>query len=358
MSEISSGKTSQLSQPQTTTTAPGPGSSAAAAPAIHGAIDKAGSKRPVIGRGEHTYEVYHDWGQLPTHITYGRTHGIDIDRGGFIYVYHTVHATSQSSDTVVVFDPDGNFVKSWGKDFRDGAHGLHISPEGNEEFLYLCDVKRNIVVKATRDGEEVLTLGYPEQSEPYGSGPDGKRPKYTPTNVAIAPNGDIYVGDGYGSSYNIQYNQQGEYVRTFGGEGAAPGKVQCPHGLTVDTRGEEPLLLVADRANSRLQYFTLDGKHVRFDLGVIYPCHFDTFRSELLIPDLSARVTIMDKANRVILHLGEGLDDWKERRQLSRDNFIPGKFVCPHSACYDRDGNIFVAEWVEVGRITKLQRVS
>src|ERR1700680_3236661 len=132
MSEISNGKTSKLSQPQTPATAPGTGSSAAAAAAIHGATDKAGSKRPVIGRGEHTYEACHDWGQLPAHITYGKTHGIDIDRSGFIYVYHTGHANNQASDTVVVFDPDGNFVKSWGKDFRDGAHGLHISQEGNE----------------------------------------------------------------------------------------------------------------------------------------------------------------------------------------------------------------------------------
>jgi hypothetical protein len=348
MADISSGKKSTTSEAQM----------AASTPTAGGAIGKAGSNRPVIGSGEHLYEVYHDWGRLPAEISYGKTHGIGIDRDGSLYVFHTVHATSQSSDAVVVFDRDGQFVKSWGEEFRDGAHGLHISLQGDGEFLYLCDIKRSIVAKTTLDGEEVFRLGYPDQSEAYMPGPDGIRPKYTPTNVAIAPNGDIYVGDGYGSSYIIQYDRQGKYLRTFGGEGDAPGKLKCPHGLMVDTRGEKPLLLVADRGNSRLQYFTLDGKHVRFDFGVISPCHFDTFRRELLIPDLSARVTLMDETNSVIIHLGEGLDDWKERRQLSRENFIPGKFVCPHSACYDRDGNIFVSEWVEVGRVTKLRKLS
>jgi DNA-binding beta-propeller fold protein YncE len=333
-------------------------SSTGSAPAVQGTTDKAAAKRPVIGNGEHTYEVYHDWGQLPAQIAYGRTHGIGIDRNGSVYVFHTVHATSQSSDAVVVFDPDGRFVKSWGKDFRDGAHGLHISAEGHEEFLYLCDIKRNVVTKTTLDGEEVFSLRYPEESAAYSPGPDGQRPKYTPTNVAIGPTGDIYVADGYGSNHIIQHDKGGKYLRTFGGEGDAPGKLKCPHGLMVDTRGKEPLLLVADRANNRLQYFTLDGQHVKFDFGVIYPCYFDTYGGDLLVPDLSARLTIMDVTNSVIVHLGEGLDDWKERRQLSRDNFIPGKFVCPHSACYDRDGNIFVAEWVEVGRVTKLRRVS
>lgn len=188
------------------------------APLILGATDKSGSKKPIIGSGEHTYEVTHDWGELPVDIQYGNTHGVCEDSQGHIYIHHTVYATSEKADSMVVFDREGKFVKSWGKEFRGGAHGLHIRKEGGTEFLYLCDIQRGLVVKTTLDGEEVFTLGYPKESEPYSKpGPDGKPLKYSPTNLAVAPNGDFYVGDGYGSSYVLQYNSKAEYIRTFGG---------------------------------------------------------------------------------------------------------------------------------------------
>ena len=329
------------------------------APLILGASDKSGSKRPVVGSGDHQYEVIHDWGTLPADIRYGNTHGVCEDSQGRIYVHHTVHDTSQSHDSMVVFDRKGKFIKSWGKEFKGGAHGLHIRQEGSQEFLYLCDTKRSLVVKTTTGGEEVFTLGYPEQSDAYRPGPDGQRPKYSPTNLAIAASGDIYVGDGYGSSFINQYNSKGEFLRTFGGKGSEPGQLNCPHGITVDPRGPQPLLLVADRGNNRLQYFTLDGKHHAFVSGTNLPCHFHYFRNgDVVIPDLGARVTLMDRENRVIGHLGDdSAGDWKNTRKLARDHFTPGKFVCPHGACFDHEGNIFVVEWVEVGRVTKLRRV-
>ncbi|MCC7343104.1 MAG: hypothetical protein IT170_18620 [Bryobacterales bacterium] len=318
-----------------------------------------GGKRPITGSGEYRYEVIHDWGELPANIRYGNTHGVCQDSQGHIYVHHTVNDASESHDTMVVFDDKGKFVKSWGKEFKGGAHGLHIRKEGGTEFLYLCDTRRGIVVKTTLDGEEVFALGYPKESDAYKPDADGKPVKYSPTNLAIAPNGDIYVGDGYGSSYINQYNSKGEFIRTFGGKGSEPGKLNCPHGLMVDTRGPEPLLLVADRTNKRLQYLTLTGQHMRFETGVNLPCHFDERQGMLVIPDLGARVTLMDRNNRVLTHLGDdSSSNWSELRKQSRDQFIPGKFICPHGACFDRDGNIFVVEWVEVGRVTKLRRVA
>ncbi len=330
-----------------------------AAPAILGSTDKSGTKRPVVGAGDHTYEVIHDWGELPKTIAYGNTHGVVEDSKGHIYVHHTVNDVSESHDTMVVFDEKGKFVKSWGKDFKGGAHGLHIRKEGREEFLYLCDTKRNLVVKTTLDGREMFTLGYPKESPQYAPGADGKPKKYSPTNLAVAPNGDIYVGDGYGSSYINQYNAKGEWVRTFGGVGKDAGQLNCPHGLTVDTRGKEPLLLVADRTNKRLQYFTLDGKHVRFAEGVVnLPCHFSERKGVYVIPDLAARVTLLDREDKLIAHLGEdGSNTWGQLRKQPRDKFIPGKFICPHGASFDHRGNIFVVEWVEVGRVTKLRKV-
>ena len=331
------------------------------APLLIGVTDKAGSKKPIMGSGEHTYEVTHDWGELPADIQYGNTHGVCEDSQGHIYIHHTVYSTSEKLDSMVVFDADGKFVKSWGKEFRGGAHGLHIRKESGTEYLYLCDIQRGLIVKTTLDGEEVFTLGYPKESEPYSKpGPDGKTLKWSPTNLAVAPNGDIYVGDGYGSSYIIQYNSKGDYVRTFGGPGTEPGQLQCPHGIVLDQRGTTPVLNVADRSNKRIQRFTLEGKHIDFLYGTNAPCHFNIYKNgDMVVPDLFARVTIMGRDNRILLNLGDdSTTDYMATRKLSRDNFKPGKFVCPHGACFDHEGNIYVVEWVEVGRVSKLRRVA
>jgi DNA-binding beta-propeller fold protein YncE len=330
-------------------------------PLILGAQDKAGSRKPVLGDGAHTYEVTHDWGDLPANIKYGNTHGVCEDSQGRIYVHHTVNDASESSDSMVVFDAKGKFIKSWGREFKGGAHGLHIRKEGSTEFLYLCDTKRAVVVKTTLGGEEVFTLGYPKESEPYSKpGADGQPIKYSPTNLAIAPNGDIYVGDGYGSSYINQYSSKGQYIRTFGGPGKEAGKLDCPHGIIVDERGAKPVLTVADRGNNRIQNLTLDGKHIEFVSGTNMPCHFSFYKNgDVVVPDLAARVTLLDRNNQVILHLGDdsAANTWKDLRKEPRDKFIPGKFICPHGACFDHAGNIFVVEWVEVGRVTKLRKV-
>jgi len=331
------------------------------APLILGAANKSGSKKPVLGEDDHVYEVTHDWGELPASIKYGNTHGVCEDSQGRIYIHHTVNAASESSDTMVVFDAQGKFIKSWGKDFKGGAHGLHIRKEGSTEFLYLCDTKRALVVKTTLDGEEVFTLGYPKQSEVYAKGnPDGTPLKYSPTNLAIAPNGDIYVGDGYGSSYVNQYDSKGEYIRTFGGPGKEAGQLSCPHGIICDTRGSEPNLTVADRSNKRLQRFTLEGKHIDFIENLPAPCYFSIYKNgDVVIPDLFARVTLLDKNNRVITQLGDdSTSDYMKTRKEPRDRFTAGKFVCPHGACFDHLGNIYVVEWVEVGRVSRLRKVA
>ena len=125
---------------------------AASAPVFLRATDKAGSKAPILGQGEHQYEAIHDWGELPRTIKYGNTHGVCEDSQGNIYIHHTVHATSENPDTMVVFDHNGKFVRSWGRQFKGGAHGLTIRKEGSEEFLYLSDYEHGIVTKRTLKG--------------------------------------------------------------------------------------------------------------------------------------------------------------------------------------------------------------
>jgi len=325
---------------------------ASGAPFIQ-ASDKAAARNPILGEGNHQYECIHDWGQLPPDIKYGNTHGVCEDSQGRIHIKHTVGAGSQKADAIVVFDAGGRFIRSWGAEFKGGAHGLHLNKEGSEEFLYLCDPNRHLVVKTTLDGKDVFRLGYPEEAGLYNSADE-----YRPTNVATAPNGDFYVADGYGKSWIHQYTRDARYVRSFGGPGKERGQTLCSHGLMVDTRGGEPLLVVADRSNRRLQFFTLDGRHERFVKDEMRaPCHFHERGGELLVPDLEARVTLLDRDNKLIAHLGDGTH-YNGIRDKSRDAFAPGKFIAPHSACFDHAGNIFVVEWVEVGRVTKLRKLS
>jgi hypothetical protein len=335
---------------------------AACAPTFLGATDKSGSRAPILGQGEYRYEAIHDWGELPGNIKYGNTHGVCEDSQGNIYIHHTVYATSESQDTMVVFDAEGKFVRSWGRQFKGGAHGLTIRKEGSEEFLYLCDYEHGIVTKRTLKGEEVFTLGYPAESDAYKPKDRTSLVVYRPTNVAIAPNGDIYVGDGYGSSFINQYNQKAEFIRSFGGLGKGDDQLDCPHGLWVDTRVEPALLVVADRGNSRLHRFTFEGKHVDFVLGTSkMPCNLNERNGNVVIPDLLSKVIVLDHKNTVIASLGEGEytnKDWATVRNQASGTFLPGRFVCPHGACFDHEGNIFVVEWVERGRVTKLRHVA
>jgi hypothetical protein len=340
---------------------------AASAPAFLRATDKAGTKPPILGQGEFQYEAIHDWGELPRTIKYGNTHGVCEDSQGNIYIHHTVYATSVGLDTMVVFDSKGKFVRSWGRQFKGGAHGLTLRKEGSEEFLYLCDYEHGIVTKRTLKGEEVFTLGYPAESEAYKPRDQTSTVPYRPTNVAIAPNGDIYVGDGYGSSFINQYNAKAEFIRTFGGLGKADDQLDCPHGLWVDSRRDDshtsaPLLVVTDRGNSRLHRFTLEGKHFDNIFGTSkMPCNLNERNGYVVIPDLLSKVVILDRKNNVVATLGEGeysRQDWSTVRNQPAGTFVPGRFVCPHGACFDHEGNIFVVEWVESGRVTKLRKLA
>lgn len=327
------------------------GAAAAAGPIILGATDKAESKAVVLGEGTHKYELVPDWGKLPDNHGYGYTHGVCVDSQKRVFIHN------MGDDCVAIFDPAGKFIKSWGKDFKGGAHGMQLRKEGSEEFLYLATTGLHTVVKTTLDGKVVWTLNFPKECEAYGGKPD----KYVPTNIAFGPNGDFYVADGYGLSWIHQYNQKAEYIRSWGGAGKEPGKMSCPHGIWCDTRGPEPELVVADRSNVRLQYFTMDGKHKRFVTEELrHPCHFDQRGEDLLIPDLHGRVTIFDKNNKLVVHLGDnaGVEKVKGYPNLPQDQRIPGKFISPHGACWDSEGNIYVVEWVSDGRITKLRHVA
>lgn len=308
----------------------------------------------ILGSGSHRYECVHDWLVLPGNVKWGDTQGVCQDSKGRIYISHTVGADSVSKDAIAVFDKRGKFIKTFGARFAGGGHGIEVRKEGAKEYLYHCDTAHHQVVKTDLDGMMVWEKGLPTESGVYQNGAS-----FTPTNVALAPNGDFYVADGYGSNWIHQYNIKGDLIRTFGGEGNATGKLRQPHGIWIDSRSGEPQVMVCDRGNSRLHYFTMDGKYIKIDKdGMRQPCHADIQDGHMLIPDLASVVTILDENNKVAVHLGDGAGIANlPGRGKARSEFLPGKFVHPHGAKFLANGDILVAEWLPIGRVTLLKKL-
>ena len=341
---------------------------AASGPLILGAQDKAGTKYAIVGSGEYTFRCLHYWGNdsLPTGHQYGNaSHGVTIDKSGLIYVTH-----SGRPGSVYVFDPDGKFVRSLAnfhttkrkQTSTASGHGIDIREENGEEFLYVSASNAKMTfAKMSLKGELVWQRGKEQIMEHAGFDPTKTR--YRPTNVSFRPDGGYYLGDGYGSFYLYEYNAKDEFVRAIGGPGADDGQFKTPHGQWLDDRDGTPKLVVADRANARLQWFDMDGKHLRTQGGFLFPADIDSQGDLLLVPDLHARVTLLDKDNRVVAQLGDDeawrkrVLDKKEGMRGKPNQWPAGKFVHPHDACFDADGNIFVAEWVKGGRVTKLVKV-
>ncbi|MBM3841457.1 MAG: hypothetical protein FJ398_26605 [Verrucomicrobia bacterium] len=328
----------------------------------------------VIGTGEHKYEVLHHWAQLPDKYSWQTTHNVAVDRDGLLYVIHEGREDLKDHPSIFVFDPQGKFVRAFGSQFQGGGHGLEVRTEGREQFLYITGYQQlKNFAKLTLKGELVWEKRAPMDSKLYPSGEDTQpakrwgRDAFMPTNYAFLPDGGFFLADGYGSYRIHRYDKNGNWKSMFGSPGKEDGQFNTPHGLWIDNRpGREPSLAIADRANKRLQWFTLEGKHLKTLDGFILPANIDARGDVLLVPDLSARITLLDKNDQVIVHLGEDpawreqvlKDGMKMRRDEKGESWVPGKFLHPHDACFDPAGNIYVAEWVQTGRITKLRKVS
>lgn len=327
----------------------------------------------VIGTGAHRYEVHHAWPQLPDKYSWQTTHNVAVDAEGLLYVIHEGRENLKDHPSIFVFDGAGKFVRAFGQQFQGGGHGIEVRTEGKDQFLYVTAYQQvKSFAKLTLTGEVVWEKRAPMMSGVYLAGEDTKpekrwgRDAFMPTNYAFTPDGGFFLADGYGSWRIHRYDKDGKWLWAFGRPGKADGEFNTPHGLWLDARaGKEPSLVVADRANKRLQWFTLEGKHLKTLDGFILPANLDSHGDVLLVPDLSARITLLGKDDQVIAHLGEDeawraqvlKDGMKLRKQEKGEGWVSGKFLHPHDACFDKDGNIFVAEWVQSGRVTKLRKV-
>jgi hypothetical protein len=326
---------------------------------------------PLVGSGEHRYEAHHNWPQLPSQYTWQTTHNVAIDKAGNLYVIHEGHKDKKEHPAIFVFDANGKFIRAFGQEFQGGGHGLEVHEENGEEFLYVTGYQAlKKFAKLTLDGKTVWVRHAPMQSGLYAKDEDTRpsgawgRDRFMPTNITFHPgSSDFFVADGYGAYAIHQYDHEANYKGTFGKPGTGAGQFNLPHGVWTDTRpGREPSLVVADRVNNRLQWFTPEGKHLETVDGLLLPANVDTFGELMLVPELQARITLLDGKNQVIARFGDDAA-WRDvvmkREARNHPEDCPaGKFLHPHDACFDADGNIFVAEWVATGRITKLRKVS
>ncbi len=331
-------------------------------------------RQQIIGSGSHRYEVHHNWAQLPAKYSWQTTHNVAVDRHGLLYVIHEGRENLKDHPSIFVFDSKGRFVRAFGNQFQGGGHGLEVRTEGKDQFLYVTGYQQlKNFAKLTLTGELVWEKRAPMASGLYPKDEDTKpikrwgRDAFMPTNFAFLPDGGFFVADGYGSFRIHRYDKSGNWISMFGTPGKEAGQFNTPHGIWIDSRpGKKPSIVVADRANGRLQWFTLEGKHLKTLDGFILPANIDSLKDVLLVPDLSARITLLDENDQVIVHLGED-PDWraqvlkdkmKLRSNENGEGWVAGKFLHPHDACFDPAGNIFVAEWVNTGRITKLRKLS
>lgn len=331
-------------------------------PNIVGATNKSGSQNPIFkvsnGNFEYAYECIHDAFELPSYQKWQTSHGMCFDEAGNAYIIMQGHAKTEPVDTVHVFDAKGKYVRSFGKEYHPGGHGIDCRKEGSEEFLYICDVHNNQVAKTTLKGDQVWKVDLPGEPKVYKNNKG-----YKPTNVAFLGDGGFIIGDGYGSSYIHHYSKDAKWVKTFGGPGKDLNRLATPHGLWIDSRpGRQGLLAIADRGNNRIVYTTTNGETIGVVPGVEAPCNID-FHGELaVIPELFGRVTILGKNNEVLARLGDDAAWMAEMKKtkVRKDPkaWVAGKFVHPHDACFDAQGNIYVVEWVETGRVTKLRLLS
>jgi peptidylamidoglycolate lyase len=312
-----------------------------------------------FGEGKATYTLDEKWGALPTGLNYGFGCALVVDGKDRIYV------TSRSPNAcVVIFDSTGKLLETWAKDIKDRvgydpnqytatAHGLYWSKEGDKEFLYWTE---NVaapkgqpklgarVYKTDLDGKILFQIGNVDKETETSR----KFDFTNPTDVAVAANGDIYVVDGYGSQLVHRFDKNFKLIKTIGGRGKENGKFNVCHGVWVNTLKKEPEIYIADRHNDRLQVFSPELEFKRTIGEVRNPCCFYQHNGQIFIPDLAARVTILDEHDKVVAHLGDGAKIKAEDRPKT-----PEVFATPHALTLDSKGNLYVIEWVPFGRPRK-----
>jgi DNA-binding beta-propeller fold protein YncE len=288
----------------------------------------------IFGQGDYRYRVVENWAKLPDGLVFGDVAAVGTDRKDQVYVFH------RGPRPVVVFDRDGNFLRSWGDGVFKRPHGIHMGPD---DTVYLTDDGDHTVRKCTLDGKVLLEIGIPDKPAPFMSGTPFRRC----THTALSPQNDIYVSDGYGNARVHKYSPNGKRVTSWGEPGAGPGQFNLPHNICCDADG---WVYVADRENHRIQVFDGNGKFETqwHDLhrpsamfmppGKCPICYVGEIGPYLKFnrgaPNLGPRVSILSNKGELLSRIsvepsaGQG----------------PGQFLSPHGLAVDSRGDFYVAE--------------
>ncbi|WP_158968940.1 6-bladed beta-propeller [Paraglaciecola sp. L3A3] len=322
----------------------------------------------IVGHGDFKYKVNMLWGNLdPSKVPVENCHGLDFDSQGRI-----VMVTDSDVNNFIIYNQDGKLIDAWGTQYP-GAHSVKLSKENGEDFIYIVDcgwvLDRNrpdnqwknkwyrqsgFIAKLTLDGKLVYTIGHPVTLGIYTP-----EMRYQPTDICIAPNGDLYVTDGYGSDFVIHYDHNGKYIRHWGGHANQDKNLNLKntHGIGVDTRDpNNHHLLVSSRAERQIKKYSLDGqllgaielpgayvggpifKGENFYAPVCWS-HIDN----KMTPN-SGFITILDKNNKVVSNPG-GTQPVYKNGQLQPMQSTYDVFNHCHAVCVDDDENLYVGQW-------------
>ncbi len=272
----------------------------------------------VVGTGTYVYDVVRPWGLLPAGHSFGLISHVAVDSQDRVYFYQ------RKDPPIIIFDGDGNFLGGWGDGRLRDAHGIYIGPD---DHLYVCNRDEHEVLKLTADGRIVLTLGHRGR-------PALQAPFNHPADVAVAPNGDIYVADGYGNSAVHRFSAEGRHLGSWGTPGAGRGQFTTPHGIWVDAAER---VLVADRENNRVQLFSPEGD--------VYGEWGDLYHPMDIYVDRSGTVYITDQIPRITMYAPDG-------QMLARGR--PSAYG-GHGVWGNSRGDLYLAE-VNLTQVTKLTR--
>lgn len=302
----------------------------------------------ILGHGNYKYKVHKEWASHNASTTPIRNcHEMVMDLSGQL-----IMITDHTHNNILIFDKSGKIINTWGTTFP-GGHGLTLFQEGEEEFLFITDVTLGKVFKTTLDGKILLTINHPSNYDIYS-----EQDPFKPTETAIATNGDIYVADGYGSQYIIQYNYKGEYVRHIGGEGDGLSQFKTVHGLCIDNRNSnKPTLLCTSRDHNAFKRFSMEGEYIStihlpgayvcrpvIDEGNIYSGVCWSRLKNFKKSENSGFVTILDDNDKVVSNPGGTMPNYinGELQLMVQDQPV---FDHCHDVCVDDEKNLYVCQW-------------
>ena len=303
-----------------------------------------------MGCGIMTFDTVPGWGLSPEgKSVIGPTHGaVVIDKAGNIY--------TSADQGVFVFSPDGKVIRRFLEGDYTRLHDMEIRVEEDGEYIYGARNANAEGIKFNAEtGAVALKLPFPKES-----GLDLKQ--FSPTAITGAPNGDIFLSDGYASNHIFKFDKTGKYLKHFGTKGNDLKQFNTAHGMTLDTRYEPPRLLVCDRNHQpkgRLLHYSLDGEFIEeIVTGLGMPTSAAVQGDYVSVPDLHGRLVILDKSNTIIAVLGHNPDPAKRANYgIPQDQWIEGIFSGTHGSYWDKDGNLYVQDWNVSGRLMKLVRV-